>query len=280
MSKFVFVLAPPYSGSTVLFRLLDTSAHVSALPGEGQFVEDVTAEMRAAPWDETKPLNWGRIREAWEPYWDNSKPLHLEKSPPNMIRAAAIEEAFDPAHFIVMMREPYAHIEGLARRGHVPPMGLPKSAPRLERIARAAELWLEFAATQRKTISERRHVTWFTYEGLTQEAPRIATQLKSFLPELGNLDIEARFGVHAVSGTTARELQDMNAPKRALLQAADFEIISDILRPQEDLLKFFGYRLRDAAPNQDWVARRATFKNTMARAGSNIVKWLPGRGKN
>lgn len=279
MSKFVFVLAPPYSGSTVLFRLLDTSAHVSALPGEGQFIAEVKDEMRAAPWDEAHALDWAHIRGVWETYWDQTKPLWLEKSPPNLIRAAAIEEAFDPAWFIVMMREPYAHIEGLARRADVPPMGLTKSAARPTRIARAAELWLEFAKVQRASIDERAHVTWFTYEALTQDAPRIATQLKTFLPELGNLDIDARFGVHAVSGTQARELQDMNAPKRALLRAADFEIISDVLAPHEELLKFFGYGLRKPAANQDWIARRAGLKNEIARAGSNIMKLLPGRGK-
>ncbi len=279
MSKFVFVLAPPYSGSTVLFRLLDTSPHVSALPGEGQFIAEVTDEMRAAPWDKAEAFNWRRIRGIWETYWDSSKPLLLEKSPPNMIRAAAIEEAFDPAWFIVMMREPYAHIEGLARRAHVPPMGLSKSASRAERIKRATELWLDFAATQRETIAARKHVTWFTYEALTQEPARIASQLQTFLPELGNLDIEARFGVHAVSGTQARELSDMNAPKRALLRAADFEIISDLLMPKRDLVEFFGYELRNAGVNQDWIARKAAMRNVFARAKSNLMKLLPGRGK-
>ena len=279
MSKYVFVLAPPYSGSTVLFRLLDTSHGVSALPGEGQFIDAVRDEMRAAPWDGSRPLDWQRIKSVWESHWDLAKPLLLEKSPPNLIRAEAIEAAFDPAHFILMLREPYAHIEGLARRSGVPPMDLAKSATRAERVRRAADLWLEFALAQRETIKNRKQVTWFTYEGLTQEPARIASQLKTFLPELGSLDVEARFGVHAVSGTQARELQDMNAPKRALLRVADFEIISDALKPHPNLLEFFGYDLRDPAPDQDRIARRAAFSIAVERAKSNLVKLLPGRGK-
>ncbi len=279
MTKFVFVMAPPYSGSTVLFRLIETSAQVSALPGEGQFIAETKEAMRADPWNAEAALPWPDIRAGWEAYWDLSKPLLLEKSPPNMIRSSAIGAAFDPAYFIVLMREPYAHIEGLARRAHVPPMGLPRNAGRAQRIARAAELWLGFAQTQKETIDKRQHVSWLTYEDLCHEPERIANQLAAFLPELGELKIDARFGVHSVSGTAARTLSDMNEPKRRLLSSADFEIINDVLGAHKDVLACFGYSLREPAPDQDWIAAKAGLRNTVARAWTNLIKNLPGRGK-
>ncbi len=279
MNKFVFVLAPPYSGSTVLFRLIETSAHVSALPGEGQFLPEVTETMRAAPWDKGQPLPWADIRAAWETYWDKTKPLLLEKSPPNMIRARDIEAAFDPAFFVVLVRSPYAHIEGLARRAHVPPMNLPKNAGRAQAFARAAELWLSFAETQRETIAKSRNVAWLTYEQLTQSPDDAAAKLQAFLPELGALDTGARFGVHALEGTKARELRDMNETKRKLLTKADFEIINDVLGGHTDLLAFFGYELLEPREDQDWIALRNRSLSRLKRTWANIVKNLPGQGK-
>jgi len=279
MNKFVFVLAPPYSGSTVLYRLIETSPHVSALPGEGQFLQEVKEVMRAAPWDSALEMPWHEIRTAWEVYWDKSKPILLEKSPPNMIRAKAIEAAFDPAYFIVMMRSPYAHIEGLTRRAHVPPMNLPKKAGRAQIVARAAELWLSFAETQRETIKKGRNVVWLTYEQLTQNPDAAAARIKEFLPDLGQLDTAARFGVHSVEGTKARELEDMNEAKQRLLTKADFEIINDVLGGHSDLLSFFGYTLLRPSEDQNWVALRSRAVNQLKRTWSNIIKNLPGHGK-
>jgi len=279
MTKYVFVMAPPYSGSTVLFRLLETSPHVSALPGEGQFLPEVRDTMRAAPWDRTRELPWAQIRVAWKKYWNGSKPLLLEKSPPNMMRAKAIEAAFDPAYFIVMMRAPYAHIEGLARRAHVPPMDLSKNAGRAQAMARAAELWLTFAEAQRETIAKRQNVVWITYEQLTQDAGGAAAKLQEFLPELGPLDTEARFGVHSVEGTRARELEDMNEVKRRLLTKADFEIINDVLGGHTDLLAFFGYTLLQPREDQDLIALQARTVNRLKRTWTNVVKNLPGHRK-
>ncbi len=279
MAKFVFVLAPPYSGSTVLTRLLETSANVSNLPTEGQFVPAVRDVMRFEPWTADQSLPWDAIREVWEGHWDEAKPLWLEKSPPNIIRSEEISEHFDPAYFIAMVREPYAHIEGLARRSNVPPMDLSKSASRTDCIAHAVACWIMFASHQRDTIRNRKHVTWFTYETLTTEPLLVASQLKTFLPELGSLDTEATFGVHAVSGTTARSLTDLNEPKRRLLTTSDFELISALLAPEMELLAFFGYDLRAPAPDQDRVAKKEATRNTFSRAANNLRKLFKGSGK-
>ncbi len=279
MTKYVFVLAPPYSGSTVLTQLLETSPNVAGLPTEGQFLPEVRDVMRMSPWEEDQTLPWDAIRIVWERYWGRSKPLLLEKSPPNLMRAGTLAEFFDPAYFIVMMREPYAHIEGLARRYDVPPMGLPKRSTRAERMARATACWIMFAEHQHDTVRKQKHVTRFTYETLMTDPARIQSQLRTFLPELGTLDLEAQFGVHAVSGTTARPLTDLNDSKRRLLTTDDFAIITDGLAPHPDLLEFFGYGLREPAPDQDRIAKRETARNALSRAVNNVRKLFKGSGK-
>jgi hypothetical protein len=41
MNKYLFVLSPPYSGSTVLWGLLATSPETSTHPSEGQMLDGV-----------------------------------------------------------------------------------------------------------------------------------------------------------------------------------------------------------------------------------------------
>ena len=116
MSCYLFVLCPPYSGSTLLWKLLSTSEHVSSLPAEGQSLTELKALMRDKPWDAAQELPWPEIKAVWESYWDMGKAILLEKSPPNLIRTDDILAHFHPVKFIIMVRNPYAHSEGLIRR--------------------------------------------------------------------------------------------------------------------------------------------------------------------
>ena len=113
MSSYLFILCPPYSGSTVLWKLVSTSEAVSSLPTEGQFIPEVKAILRATPWRVPLQLPWKDIKAVWDRYWDPSKPLLVEKSPPHLMRTHDIVEHFNPVHFLIMVRNPYAHCEGL-----------------------------------------------------------------------------------------------------------------------------------------------------------------------
>jgi len=114
---------------------------------------------------------------------------------------------------------------------------------------------------------------------LTQEPDAAAAKLKAFLPDLGELDTSARFAVHSVEGTRARELEDMNEAKRKLLTRADFEIINDVLGGHTELLAFFGYKLLEPRDDQDLIAFQARTVNRLKRTWTNVVKNLPGHKK-
>ena len=60
---YLFILCPPYSGSTLLWRLVATSSNVSVLPAEGQFLPEVKDEMRAAAWEPDVDVSSPRIKE-------------------------------------------------------------------------------------------------------------------------------------------------------------------------------------------------------------------------
>lgn len=116
MRSYIFLLSPPYCGSTLLYKLLSTSESVSCLPNEGQFIDEVKDIMRDSCWDSEKHMPWPYIKTVWHRYWDESKFYLVEKSPPNLVRSKLIEENFNQPLFIISVRNPYAHCEGLIRR--------------------------------------------------------------------------------------------------------------------------------------------------------------------
>jgi hypothetical protein len=256
MQKYVFVLCPPFSGSTVLWRLLQTSPNVSALPREGQFLDPVKAIMRRDPWNPEVALPWPQIKAEWSKYWNPDKPLLLEKSPPNLIRAQAIEKAFSPCAFIVMIRDPYAQCEGLVRRRarmfkvfkHQPTPGRNARDDAVEFFARQ---WIRFATWQIENIERLERVVHFTYEEMAEQPGATAAKIMAFLPELGELKASEKFQSHSVAGHGSRVLTNMNELKWQSLRKSDIAIINGVLQGHPELLEFFGYAIRQPAKFHD-----------------------------
>jgi sulfotransferase family protein len=79
----------------------------SVLGGAGRFA--LSADARQT---EDSPLVTpgasGALLAAWTPYWDTSKAVLLEKSPPNLIRMRFLHALFPAARFVVVIRHPIA----------------------------------------------------------------------------------------------------------------------------------------------------------------------------
>ena len=120
--NFLFILSPPFCGSTLLNEIISTSRLVSVNnkygTREGQKLPTVRKIMfdHENRWEDDHKYNWAFIKKEWLKYWDQSKPVLLEKSPPNIRHAKAISEHFDNLFFIIFFRNPYAHCESLMRR--------------------------------------------------------------------------------------------------------------------------------------------------------------------
>ncbi len=257
MSSYLFVLCPPFCGSTVLWHLLATSPHVSALPDEGQFLKGVRRIMRNRPWDQNQQMPWPLIKKRWEESWDMTKPILLEKSPPNLVRAAEIQKHFEPCHFIAMIRNPYAFCEGFLRRQG--------------RGAQfAAVTWIERAQQQIDNIDRLDRITHFTYEALTGDPPRIAQQILDFLPSLESLDCERSFKAKSVEGRKARPLVNMNAGKIARLTVKETQQIDSVLDKHEAIMSFFGYERLD--PQRDLAPR--TFQDNVRINAARATNWF------
>jgi sulfotransferase family protein len=126
--KYVFVCGLPRSGTSVLGRNIARLENCSglkntgALEDEGQFLQDVYPLAGDCGGDgrfgfdprmhltETSdlltPENMDRLYESWNPYWDKSKTIYVEKTPANLLMTRFLQTAFPNSYFVVIRRHP------------------------------------------------------------------------------------------------------------------------------------------------------------------------------
>lgn len=229
-NTYLFLLCPPFSGSTVLWQLIGTSKNVSSLPTEGQFLPEVVQHFRNGVWRSLNDVPWPEVRSAWHQYWDESKPILLEKSPPHLLRVDEILKHFVPSSFLVMVRDPYAHAEGFMRR-------------RNRTATKAAKFVLRCLKEQRRNAERGAGFLSFTYEQLVMDPAGTAARIEEFLPALGPLAHDQSFRGHAVVGVTEQKLTNLNAKKMALLSNQDIADMNAVFERGEETLAYWGYSI-------------------------------------
>ncbi|MEM9820574.1 MAG: sulfotransferase [Bacteroidota bacterium] len=231
-SSYLFVLCPPYGGSTLVQELLSTSASVSPNnifgTREGQGLPEARQLFDYQRlWDPSYELPWEQMRQVWHQYWELSKPILLDKSPSNLLRAASIEQAFLPAYFVVVTRHPLAHCESLIRRDG-------KTA------REAAQFCLDCLKAQRKNLENCQRALWLSYEALVQFPEKAVQDLVQFLPQLEAPDIQRQFKAHNYLGR-ALPITDLNQEKIDRLSRGQIQEIKEVFETELDILSYFGY---------------------------------------
>jgi hypothetical protein len=234
-NKYVFILSAPLCGSTLLHEILSTSSNVSFNNNwgtrEGQKLPTTRKLMfnDIDRWDENQSFNWALIKQEWRKYWDITKPVLLEKSPPNLVRAKQIEKFFEPSYFIILIRNPYAQCEGLMRR-----KGVSAKA--------AAELVIGRMKLQQANLISLQNLMLLRYEDLCDETEAVKKRLVDFLPELGDLNTAKRYKSHNVLNEEL-PITNLNTLKIASLSQSDLQSINSVFTSEIELLSFFGYSL-------------------------------------
>ena len=229
--SYVFILCPPYCGSTLIWKLLETSSAVAILPQEGQFIPEVKDVMLNGRWQLEKVMPWAMIKDVWHQYWDASKPYLVEKSPAHLMRVGDILEHFSPTKFILIVRNPYAHCEGLIRRNGWTP----------DQSAKFALMCLQ---KQRQNFDLLGHkAISFTYEDLVNNTSEVCSKIEAFLPGLGFLDFQQHFKLRSVDGFIERKIVDLNRKKIKNLSPDSIRGINCIFENRVDTLSYWGYEL-------------------------------------
>ncbi len=251
-NKFLFILSPPFSGTTLLWNILGSSPNVSSHPNEGQFLDGARQEMRGNQWDSEKEIDWDRVEDVWRRHWDPSKAVLLEKSPPNLLRASELGGRFDPAYFIVMMRNPYAFIEGVERRDN--DMG----------ARAAAELWVKCASAQRNNQERLKRTISFTYKSFTESPRQILDDIIDFMPDVEKVNVD-KIESQSFLGTHSK-IQNMNPMKINRLDRESIESANEVLDGHQDLLSHFGFELRNPARHSQVAKARTRLAHLIVRA--------------
>jgi len=189
--RLVFLAGLHRSGTTLLARLLAAHPEISGFSGtgvpadEGQHLQSVypAAKEYGGPGrfgfapeshvTETSPLaseeSARKLFEEWSPHWDLSRPLLLEKSPPNLLKTRFLQALFPGSAFVVIVRHPI-------------PVSIPTARWRgTRRYDRMFEHWLRCHALfedDRKHLA-RAHV--LTYEQLVRDPAGVLKGIFGFL---------------------------------------------------------------------------------------------------
>lgn len=182
--KWVFIVGCYNSGTTLLHQMLGSHSRCGSLPTEGQYF---TTEL-LVPRQIGLPRLWAieperfhlteasrpaidvvRLKRQWGGFYnDPRRPVLLEKTPVNAARMRWLQEHFENAHFIAIVRNGYAVAEGIRRKaGH----GLDLAA---KQWARSNELMLA------DLPRVRRH-RLIRYEQLTREPDAVLAEILTFL---------------------------------------------------------------------------------------------------
>lgn len=233
--KHLFILSPPFCGSTLLHEIISSSNNVSTNNNiglrEGQHLpiaKDIL--FTKDRWDKNKKINWKEIHTIWDKYWDKSKDIFLEKSPPNICRAKNIEEEFKNANFICLVRNPYAQVEGKMRRYGTS-------------AKEAAELSIQYLKYQKDNISNLKNCILISYEEITENTTKVKDKLISFLPEISDINTNLKFSAHNSRGEKNMAITNLNQEKIAKINSDDLKEINKVFSKEQGLLNFFNYTL-------------------------------------
>jgi hypothetical protein len=249
--SYLFIACMNNSGSTVLARCLEQCANVVSLPKEGHGllgadvmprpwemgVERIWSEESAVFEDDTR-YDWPRAKEAWARAWRANPrmmwledPILLEKSPPDLLRTTSLQSEFQPASFLLTVRNPYAVVEGIRRR-----MGYS-----LERCTRH---WMYCSRKQIENIRKLERAVWFTYEDMCSGTGAAEDKIRTLLPELHDISFRRPIGAwDSLTGGAVDLIDDLNSRQIERLSPGDVTEISRLLSTDLELCSFFGYDL-------------------------------------
>ncbi len=142
---FIFLAGLHRSGTSLLHEILRSHPDISGFSGtgvpedEGQHLQTIYPPAKdfggagrfaldpRSHMDEHHPLateeNARRLFAQWCPHYDLSRPLLVEKSPPNIVRTRFLQRLFPGSRFVVILRHPLAVAYATRKWRRLTPVG-------------------------------------------------------------------------------------------------------------------------------------------------------------
>jgi hypothetical protein len=255
--KYLFIICMNNSGSTLLERVTSECRNAVGFPAPGGpeqqvngqgFVPDLmpipgkmTPKCRRI-WSEQAEIlqdesryDWPKIKKRWRREWSHNPKFNtaaprvfLEKSPPNILRAAMLQKNFENSFFILMQRNPYAVAEGIRRRASLS-------------IERCIRHWIRCAEQQIRNEQILQRAIKLNYEELSADPETCRRRIVDFIPVLDDLDICRHVSVHSLDGQLRQPIVNYNQKQIALLSPEDLQEINRHLDKIPQVMAHFGY---------------------------------------
>ena len=234
--QFLFILTPPYCGSTLLNQILSSSNNLSCNNHlgvrEGQLLPELKDMMFLNKgWHNEVHYDWAFIKKTWMKYWDQRMGILMDKSNPNIMRVHSIKKEFKNSIFIAMVRNPYAQVEGIMRR----------NGATAEYAAKFALKCLRYQKQNKLSVKE--NILFTSYEELCDTKYELVEKIKKFIPEIGDIDSDLEFSAHNFKTVGKMKIQNLNKEKIKMIKKANMVIINTYFNKEIDLLNFFGYSI-------------------------------------
>jgi len=238
---FLFIITPPFAGSTALSELLNTSHRAMILQerGEGQWLVPGLCEKDR--WNPEKNVDYASVKAVWLSKYQQVKRLvHnidvvIEKSPPNMVRIEKLAAQFRNVSFLANNRNPYANCASILYRNHDADRLNP--AQRKHVLSDLTRDWVRRSKRIRALIS-RLKVPLLTYEAFCHNPSSVLNLLQ--LPDGVSETIDVKAKVK-VKDYKIQSIIDQNERQIAKLLDEEIEHVSRLLISSSELLAFFGY---------------------------------------
>lgn len=240
---FLFIITPPYSGSTALTKLLNTSHRTMTIQqnGEGQWL--IPGLCGKDRWNPQMKVNYQSVKATWISIYQRVKRLTqnidvvIEKSPPNMMRIEQLSTHFNDFSLIANNRDPYANCSSTLHREYN--INNISNAERRSILMDLAEKWLIRSQRIKEiTLNMKSHL--LTYETFCNNPASIKHHLNTpeSVAETINTDTYVK-----VKDYAPQPISNQNSRQISKLTTADIESITNVLSTHSELLDYYGYKL-------------------------------------
>ncbi len=241
---FLFIITPPFSGSTAISQIINTSHRTMFLQprGEGQWLIPGLCEKDR--WSPDKKVNYTSIKSVWLKRFQLVNSLTqnidvvIEKSPPNMMRLEKISSQFDEFSYLANNRNPYANCASILYRNNDAENLSPTQRKLiLERLARDWQIRSNII----KGLILKLKIPMITYECFCENPLSILNKLN--LPDgvIETINFQTKVKVKDYKIQT---ISNQNNRQISNLTPDEIDSVSQVLRNSKDLLKFFEYQLK------------------------------------